>query len=233
MNRNIRLVTFGASILLGACAALSGKHASFAVHAPQVHIAAAEKSATQAAIDWQLLIDTPLASAALDTRRIAIMTRPGVLEVYADARWRDAAPLMLRSLLLQAFDEDGRIGGVSAIDSGLNGDYSLAMDLRDFQIELVDGAARAAIRFTARLFDRRSNRIVASQSFSAETPAAASDVASAVDALTTALDQLLPKVVAWTIEQGQANRTTRPANANPDEESPRKGASNDQRGSTG
>ena len=233
MNHSIRFVILGASILLGACAALRGNHASFAVYAPQLQIAAAEKPATQAAIDWQLLIDTPLTSTALNTRRIAIMSSPGVLEVYADARWRDPAPLMLRSLLVQAFDQEGRVGGVSAIDSGLNGDYSLAMDLRDFQIEIVDGAPRAAIRCTARLFDRRSNRIVASQSFSAETPAAGKDVASAVDAFTAALDQLLPKVVSWTIEQGQANRMTRPANGNPDEESPRQGTINDQRGSTG
>ena len=214
MKRSTRLVILGASLALNACAALSGKHASFVVYAPQLQIAAAEKPATQAAIDWQLLIDTPLASAALDTRRIAIMTRPGVLEVYADARWRDPAPLMLRSLLVQAFDQDGRVGGVSAIDSGLNGDYSLAMDVRDFQIEIVDGAARAAIRFTARLFDRSSNRIIASESFSAETPAASADVANGVDAFTAALDQVLPKVVTWTIEHAQANRAAAGADDN-------------------
>ncbi|MEP6882138.1 MAG: ABC-type transport auxiliary lipoprotein family protein [Dokdonella sp.] len=206
MNRSSRLFILGASLALSACAALSGKHASFVVYAPQLHMAPAENTPATPKIKWQLLIDTPQASTALDTTRIAIMTSPGVLEVYPDARWRDPAPMLLRSLLVQAFDRDGRISGVSAVDSGLNGDYSLAMDLRDFQIELVDGSSRAAIRFTARLFDRRSNRIVASQSFSEEAPAASSGVASAADAFTQALDQLMPKVVAWTIEQGQANQ---------------------------
>lgn len=206
MKRISALLMVTASLLLGACAALSGKHPAFAIYAPQLHMPSVTSTATPAKIEWQLLIDTPKASAALDTTRIAIMTSPGVLEVYPAARWRDPAPMMLRSLLVQAFDQDRRISGVSAVDSGLNGDYSLAMDLRDFQVELVDGSARAAIRLTARLFDRRSNRIVASQSFSTEAPAASSDVASAADAFTTALDQLMPEIVDWTIEQGQANR---------------------------
>ena len=217
MNRSSRVFILGASLALSACAALSGKHASFVVYAPQLHMAPAENAPATSKLKWQLLIDTPQASTALDTTRIAIMTSPGVLEVYPDARWRDPAPMLVRSLLVQAFDQDGRISGISAVDSGLNGDYSLAMDLRDFQIELVDGSARAAIRFTARLFDRRSNRIVASQSFSEEAPTAGSDVASAADAFTQALDQLMPKVVAWTIEQGQANQPSVAAAGKSDE----------------
>ncbi|HET9034479.1 MAG TPA: ABC-type transport auxiliary lipoprotein family protein [Dokdonella sp.] len=205
MIRTARFTIIGASLLLGACAALSGKHASFAVYAPQLHLNAAADDAAATKIRWQLLVDTPHASAALDTTRIAVMTRPGVLEVYADARWRDPAPAMLRSLIVQAFDKDGRVGGVSAIDSGLNGDYSLSMDLRDFQIELVDGSARAAIRFTARLFDYRSNRIVSSRSFEAEVAAAGSDIASAMVAFEQALDQLMPEVVDWTVQQGVAH----------------------------
>lgn len=214
-----RLLIVVASLSLGACAALSGKHGSFTVYAPQLHRVAAENLATSPKIDWQLLVDTPQASAALDTTRIAIMTRPGVFEVYPDARWRDPVPAMLRSLVVQAFDDDGRIGGVSAVDSGLNGDYSLSMDLRDFQIELVAGTAQAAIRFNAKLFDRRSNRIVASQSFSAEAVAASSDVASAAEAFTSALDELMPKVVAWTLEQGQAHRSDAAAESKSGEQS--------------
>ena len=44
------------------------------------------------------------------------MPTPGVIEVYPQARWRDPAPDLLRSLIVQAFDHDGRIGGVSATE---------------------------------------------------------------------------------------------------------------------
>jgi cholesterol transport system auxiliary component len=197
-----RLLIPAMTVLLGACAALSGKHDAFVVYAPQLHVEANKEST--APLEWQLLVDTPHASAALDTTHIAIMSSPGVLEVYPAARWRDPAPAMLRSLIVQAFDKDGRISGVSASDSGLNGNYSLSMELRDFQAEIVNGSAQVAIRLTAKLFDRGSNRIVASQSFEEVAPAANSEVASATEAFTVALDQLMPKLVTWTIKAGDA-----------------------------
>lgn len=208
------LMTSALVLLLGACAALSGKHGSFTVHAPQLHLPAARQPATDMPpISWQLLVDTPRASAALDTARIVVMPTPGVLEVYPDARWRDPAPAMLRSLIVQAFDHDGRVGGVSATESGLNGDFSLSIELRDFQLELGSGSAQAAIRFSAKLFDRRSNRIVAGRAFDQVVPAAASDVASAVAAFEQALDQLLPQLVDWTLQQGEAHFPATPESA--------------------
>ena len=204
LSRRLLIVT--ASLSLGACAALSGKHGSFTVYAPQ--FAGVPTTQTTTALDWQLLVDLPRASNALDSTRIAVMPRPGVLEVYADARWRDPAPAMLRSLLIEAFDRDGRIGGVSAIDSGLNGDYSLSIELRDFQIEIGTGDSSAAIRLTAKLFDRRSNRIVTSQSFDQTAATAGSDVASAFAAFEQALNELLPHIVDWTIKQGQLHEST-------------------------
>lgn len=207
MNRPTRLLISAGLLLLGACAALGGKQGSFAIYAPRLDLPAAHESAPgRSAIAWQLLVDTPRTSAALDTTRIAVMPRPGVLEVYPGARWRDTAPAMLRSLVVQAFDHDGRIGGVSATDSGLNGDYSLGIELRDFQVELAGDSASAAIRLTAKLFDRRSNRIVASQAFNGEVPAAGSDIASAVAAFEQALNQLLPKIVDWTVRSGEAHQ---------------------------
>lgn len=202
MNFPSRLLAIGATLLLGACAALSGKHASFTVYSPQLQMTS---NSAEVASQWQLLVDTPQASNSIDSARIAVMPEPGVLEVYPNARWRDPAPAMLRSLTVAAFDQDGRVRGVSAIDAGLNGDYSLAIDLRDFQVEIVDGSARAAIRLSAKLFDRRSNRIVASQSFDQISPAAGSDMGSAFAAFEQALNELLPRIVDWTIEQGNAS----------------------------
>ncbi|HMM66027.1 MAG TPA: ABC-type transport auxiliary lipoprotein family protein [Dokdonella sp.] len=212
MNRLIRSLIPAGMLLLGACAALGGKHGSFAIYAPRLDLPAAQESATgRSPIAWQLLVDAPRTSAALDTTRIAVMPRPGVLEVYPDARWRDTAPTMLRSLVVQAFDHDGRIGGVSATDSGLNGDFSLSIELRDFQVELAGESASAAIRLTTKLFDRRSNRIVASQAFDEVVPAAGSDIGSAIPAFEQALNQLLPKVVDWTVRQGEAHNPATPA----------------------
>lgn len=189
--------------LLGACAALGGRHASYTVYAPRL---APPVAASTDRVDWQLLVETPRASAALGTPRIAVAPTPGVLEVYADARWRDPAPQMLRSLIVQAFDDSGRIGGVSGSTSGLSADYSLVLELRDFQAELDGPAANAAIRFTAKLFDHRRSRVVATQAFAATRGAASADIGNMVGAFEQALNELLPQLVDWTLREGNAHR---------------------------
>jgi cholesterol transport system auxiliary component len=209
MTRLPRLLIITASLLLGACAALTGKHDTFTVYTPRLDL---PKPANASSVTWQLLIETPRASAALDTPRIAAMPTAGVLEFYPAARWRDPAPYLLRSLIVQAFDDSGRITGVSGSTSGLSADYSLAIELRDFQIELSGGSAHAAIRLTAKLFDHRDNRIVAMRTFNEETPAADSGVTSAVGAFEQALNRLLPQIVDWTLQQGEAQRRTADAN---------------------
>jgi cholesterol transport system auxiliary component len=201
MIRFRRLLIATLTFLLGACAALSGKHGSFSIYAPQLTTSPAPAPASPA-LDWQLLIEQPRASSALDTTRIAVMPRPGVLEVYADARWRDPAPALLRSLLVEAFERDGRVPGVSSSDSGISADYALAMELRDFQIEIDgDGNAAAVVRLTVKLLDRKSNRIVASQSFAESAAAAGSDPSSAFPAFSEALNRVLPAIVEWTVSR--------------------------------
>lgn len=202
MNPVIRfLVPALAGVALAACAALGGKPTPFSIHS----LAVPAFDAPQAApVDWQLQVLLPQASSALDSARIAVMPTPGVLEVYPAVRWRDPAPRLLRSLVVQAFDASGRITGVSGAQTGLTADYALAIDLHDFQAEIESGGTRAAIRLQARLFDLQSNRILATHAFAATAPAAGSDAAGAVAAFDDALADLLPALVDWTIATGNA-----------------------------
>ena len=97
-------------------------------------------------VDWQLAIDTPLAGDALDTSRMLVMPTPGALETYKGGRWADTPPLVLRGLLIEAFQQTGRIAGVGAITSGLHADYTMTIDLYDFEVQYRDGAPHAVIR---------------------------------------------------------------------------------------
>lgn len=200
MTRYIRFLLPGVLAVLTACSALGGKHTPFATYAPQLHLPASQLPANS--VNWQLLVDTPRTSSALDTNHIVVMPSAGLIEVYPAARWRDPAPILMRSLIVMAFDNDGRIGGVSAVDAGLSGDYALSLELRGFQVELTGSGPQAAVRLTAKLFDHANNRIVATRLFEATAPAASNDVGDAVKAFEQALDEMLPKLVEWTIEQG-------------------------------
>src|SRR5689334_22189014 len=57
---------------------------------------------------WQLVIAVPTAPESLDTERIALERPPDALDYYANSQWADRVPLVLQSLLVEAFEESGR-----------------------------------------------------------------------------------------------------------------------------
>jgi cholesterol transport system auxiliary component len=122
MIRPGRILTLALLVLVGACASLTKKE-PFTTYSPRSAPQPAAAGASR--VDWQLAIDTPLASDTLDTSRMLVMPSPGAIETYKGGRWSDTAPLVLRTLLIQAFQDSGRIVGVGAVASGLHGDFVL------------------------------------------------------------------------------------------------------------
>ncbi len=180
--------------------ALLGDAAEYAIYAPQPQIAA---PSDKAVIDWQLQVQEPYAGETISAPNLLVMPTPAVYEVFPAARWRDPPPMLVGTLLLQAFEQSGRIVGVDRAASGVNTDYVLSSELRDFQIEIIAGTPRAKVTLHARLLGFADNRIVAARTFEASVPAAAADATSASNALESALAQLLPQVRDWTFEEGE------------------------------
>jgi cholesterol transport system auxiliary component len=208
MSPRPRLIVLLLPLLLAGCGSLlSVKPAPFTTYSPRYEANAAAAAGPR--VGWQLAVETPLASDALDTSRMLVMPSPGVIEVFPNARWRDPAPALLRGLLVQGFEQSGRIVGVGSAASGMSADYALALDLRDFQLELRDGAPHAVIRFQARLLDYTTNRVLASQAFAADAPASTADAAGAFVAFEAALDTIVPQLVDWTLREGERRHAER------------------------
>lgn len=202
MNARLRLAALLLALPLAACSSLLNvQRTPFTIYSPK--LVAPAQAAAAAPVAWQLAVETPLASDALDTVRIVVMPRPGVIEVYPGARWSDSAPALLRNLVVQGFENSNRITGVGSSASGLRADYALGITLHDFQLEM-DGGAHAVIRLQARLLDYTTNRVLAAQAFGVETPAGGSDAAAAFAAFDAALNRLVPQLVDWTVREGNA-----------------------------
>lgn len=198
-----RLACVVVATLCSSCGSLLNlQRTPFTIYSPIYNATAADSAGAH--VNWQLAIETPLASDTLDSARIAVMPTPGVLEVFPGARWREPAPALLRGMVVQGFEASGRIVGVGSAASGLRADYSLAIALRDFQLEFRDGKPQAAIRFQAHLLDYISNRVLATRAFVAESPSAGADAASAFVAFETALNTIVPELVDWTLREGSA-----------------------------
>ncbi|MFC4821997.1 ABC-type transport auxiliary lipoprotein family protein [Dokdonella ginsengisoli] len=205
MSTRLRLSLLPLAFVLASCSSLLNvQRTPFTTYSPRYLAAAATQGGPR--VDWQLVVDTPSSSGMLDSVRMLASPVAGELEVFPKARWRDPAPTLLRSLIIEGFESSGRIVGVGSATSGLGADYALAIELRDFQLEIRDGAPRAAVRFQARLFDYVSNRVVATQAFAQETPAAGSDAASAFAAFESGLNAVIPQLVDWTLREGGAAR---------------------------
>ena len=194
------IVLFAAALLAGCGSLLGVQRQPFTIYAPTYR--APEHAAGGPRVDWQLVVETPQASDTLNTARIVVMPSPGVIEVYPGARWSDPAPTLLRSLVVQGFEQSGRIVGVGGATTGISADYALAIDLHAFQAEIRDDGPHATIRFQARLLDYRSSRVIATRAFAADVPFPPKDTAAAFAAFENAVGEVVSAVVAWTLEEG-------------------------------
>jgi cholesterol transport system auxiliary component len=161
-------------------------------------------ASTAAPAHWQLLIAMPDAPLDLNAVRIAIMPSPGRIDYFANVAWADRPPAMLQDMLVDGFDSSGRIAAVERQTGGLKSDFVLTCELQDFQVEAGNAGSVAHLRLTARLVRGRDRAIVAMKTFEADQ-AAGNDFDGAMAAFDSDLKFMLPQIVDWTLNQGNAN----------------------------
>lgn len=150
----------------------------------------------------QLLVEIPTASASLRSSRIAIKMQPTRLDYLVDSEWTDLATNLLQTLLVESFDNSGRIAGVARQGSGLRTDYLLKSDLREFHAEMYQGApARIRIRIHVRLVRWTDRDIVASRTFEASALLAGESNDAIVAGFDTAIGGVLNQVVEWSLRR--------------------------------
>ena len=162
-------------------------------------------------VDAQIVIEEPSADASVNTDRIAIKPNPLQVKYFAGARWVDRAPLVVQRLLVESFENTGRVGAVSQSSVGLRNDFTVVSDLREFQGELLNSESSdatatapeaqrvlARVRLNVKLIQEPQGIIIGSRSFpgsvEADEPGMLS-VARAFDALGAAMRD----AVEWSI----------------------------------
>ena len=159
-----------------------------------------------AAVNWSLRLDKPMASAALNSQNIAVVPEGNLISNYKGARWSDPAPVLLRNRLLDAFLQDGRIQGLSTDDTTVQAEYELGGELLAFQTHYNGKSPEVLIQYNARLVRSSDQRVIASKRFEARQPLSNPMVPGVVAGFGQASDTLMPQVVQWVMQQGQAQR---------------------------
>ena len=153
------------------------------------------------AVKWQLVVDQPTAARGLDTNRIALHPSETEIKYYANARWTGRAPDMVQTLLLESFENTGKIVAVGRQTIGLRSDFDLASDLREFQAEYTPGnpVPSVRVRVNVKIIKQPRQEIIASENFERVAEANGSSVKDVVQAFDDALGKVLRRVVEWTL----------------------------------
>jgi cholesterol transport system auxiliary component len=168
-------------------------------------------------VDWQLLVEVPISAAGLNTARIAARHSPIELNYIGAANWTDLAPRMVQTLLVESFENSGKIVGVGRETIGLRSDYLLKTEVREFQAEF-DGAkvgsAESAVasgnppevrvRINSKLIKMPQRSIIASQTFENLVKSNENTMISIIGAFDEALGKALKDIVVWSLINGEA-----------------------------
>jgi cholesterol transport system auxiliary component len=151
--------------------------------------------------NWKLIVEEPITSGGLDSKRIALHPQPTEVKYFADARWTERAPEMIQTLLIESFTNSDRIATVGRNSASLRPDFILKGELREFQAEYFHGTAEplVRVRLNAMLIDQFRQKVVASKNFEATVASSGTDMSSIILAFDMALGKVLRETVEWTL----------------------------------
>ena len=153
----------------------------------------------------QILIETPVAAAGLDTGRIALSRSATTLDYFAEVSWTDRAPAMVQTLMVESFENSSRVVSVGRDTIGLRADYVLKSELREFQAEYAgandQGAPQIHVRINAKLVAMPRRTIEAGKTFEALEPARSAAFQDIIAAYDEALGKVLRRLVEWSLTE--------------------------------
>lgn len=153
-------------------------------------------------VDVQLLVEEPSSARGLDSDRITLRSSPIEIKYFAGVRWADRAPRMVQILMVESFENTGRIVSVGRQSIGLRPDYSIKSDLREFQAEYFqDGTPQIHVRMNVKLVKMPDAKIVASRTFDQVLPASGKDIPAIVQSFDETLGKILRQSVEWSMQE--------------------------------
>ncbi|MGY1951937.1 ABC-type transport auxiliary lipoprotein family protein [Pseudomonas pergaminensis] len=197
MKRAYQMIAPVALALVSACSILPKADPS-----DVYRLASAQATSQAAPVSWSLRVNKPQTSEFLDSPRIAVVPNGDLISSYANSRWSDPSPVLLRNRFMDGFQRDGRVTLLSTDDTNLQSDFELGGQLQAFQSEYHGSAVEVVIRLDARLVRGSDQRIVASRRFEVRQPVSDTKVPAVVAGFGQAGDQLNKQLVDWVVQQG-------------------------------
>ena len=154
-----------------------------------------------------LAIGTPKALENLDSDRIALTRGSARFDYFADSTWTDRVPALLRTLLVEAFETDGRIGDVWTDPDAMTTGYLLETQVRAFTARYDDAAAHPPVvdvSFDMRLVRLPARQVAGHALITEHCTATRNKLSNVVRAFDVATGKALNRCVAWTLQTMQS-----------------------------
>jgi cholesterol transport system auxiliary component len=166
-------------------------------------------------IQRQIVVEEPTATAAVNTDQIAVQPTPLQVQYLPRARWVDRAPLIVQSLLVESYENSGKVAAVGRSIVGLRADYVIVPDLREFQgivVEQPDGSSivRVEVRMNIKIIDEFEDKIIASDSFQEYVISESDQTPDLVNAFDVALGKTMRDAVEWSVRRIHTHASNNP-----------------------
>ncbi len=162
-------------------------------------------------VPWQIIVQEPVAAASIDTNRVAVRQSALSVEYFKGVAWADRAPRLVQTLIIESFENTGKILSVGREAVGLRADYLVKTELREFEADYTKSARPVAVvRLNVKLVRMPERSIVANETFSMETEAGGTAIEPIMAAFDDALGNVLKRTVEWTLRAAAA--LPRPSN---------------------
>ncbi len=157
-------------------------------------------------ITAQLVIEEPTAGSSVNTDRIAVRPSPLKVQYFPDGRWVDRAPALVQTLLIESFENTGKVLAVGRQAVGLASDYTLVTELREFEARVTpQGSGGApltvAVVLNVKIVRNPHGLIIASRSFGYQMPCKSKRLPAVVEAFDEALGKAMRRAVEWTVRE--------------------------------
>lgn len=161
-------------------------------------------------LSQQIVVDEPTATAAVNNDRIAVQPSPLQVQYLPGVRWVDRAPVFIQALLIESYENTGKVGAVGRSSVGLRADYIIVTDVREFQARVPidappDSPLEVHVRLNIKVVDAGLDQIIASRSFEEFEPTTSDKAEDIAEAFDEALGDALRGSVEWSIRKMSAD----------------------------
>ncbi len=145
----------------------------------------------------QIMIAPPVAVKTIDTEEILVKGANGRVAYYSGVAWGDRLPRLFQARLVETLANSGAFRAVLTNQDRVSGDVSLAIEIRNFEVETAPGGGEAVVDVYVKLVDDRNNAVMTTKRFQARKAVPGEDPGAGILALNGAFQEIALEITSW------------------------------------